>query len=245
MNKWVNKWIRVYLKCYINLILYHRNVYPEVSFDITTYQGFNLPQSIPINRHVGLQNYIEELIEDLLSKILKIYRFSICITSFEDNICVEKYVLDFGEFKHIENIGTLQESEVFDEFRSSLNSLISILEKMPPISDDTVTFEATINVIDMQLGENSQDISTITNEEQKLEYERDTNWTKSEEDDNNGIHLSKSDSLYLPKTKMTSIVGCDVGPLIIYAYCEQLLTADERVNKIYPTSDTPELISSI
>ena len=32
------------------------DIYPQGSFDLTTFQGFNLPQFIPITRHPGLQN---------------------------------------------------------------------------------------------------------------------------------------------------------------------------------------------
>ena len=103
MNKWVYKWIRVYLKCYVNLILYYRNVYPRESFDFTTYQGFNLPQFTPVTRHPGLQDYIENLILDLLTKITHIYKISILILDQQYDICLEKYTLDFTEFKHLKS----------------------------------------------------------------------------------------------------------------------------------------------
>ena len=223
MNKWVTKWIKIYLKCFINLILFHRNVYPSVSFDFTTYQAFNLPQFIPINRHPDLQEYIEELILDVISKLTHIYRFCICIIDKENGLRIEKYVLDFGEFQHQQSNeqddDVINETEVFDEFRSSLNSLISHLEKLNAIKDDAVSFEVVINAIDLELGHRGME--NIKNLDAKLGYDRDINWTKAHEDENLPEETEHV-GLYKPKINMTSLVGCDVGPLIIHQFCERL-----------------------
>lgn len=230
MNKWVYKWIRIYLKCYINLILYYRNVYPRESFDYTTYQGFNLPQFIPITRHPGLQDYIENLILDLLSKITHIYKISILILDQQYDICLEKYTLDFTEFKHIQsrnsnndeddnvNDELINETEVFDVFRSSLNSLINKLETLSKIKDDTVKFNVIINTVEMELG-HAKDIGwNLNNKEDMNKFENDTNWTlcQNEDDENFHIELKKAQ----PTIKMISLVGCDIGSIIIHNYIE-------------------------
>lgn len=244
MNFWVEKWIRVYLKCFINLILYQRNIYPEASFDFTTYQAFNLPQYTPINRHPGLQEYIEELILDILSKLLHVYGICVCVVTKEDSICIERYVLGFDEFQHVDNVGTLSESDVFDEFRSSLNSLIAHLEKLNPIKDDKVTFEVIINTMEMQLGHKPQNMERMKTADDRLEFDRDTNWTKCEEDE--GLPESEENmGVYNAKIKMTSLVGCDVSPLIIHHHCERLLVSDGSLDNIYQTTQDDNTFASI
>lgn len=241
MNYWIEKWLKVYLKCFINSILFHRNVYPAESFDITTYQAFDLPQFTPVNRHPGLQKYIEELILDLLSKLIHIYGLCLCVVTKEDNVCVERYVLSFDEFRHVDEVGTLSESEVFEEFRSSLNSLTAHLEKLDPIKDDTVAFEVIINTMEMQLGHKPQGNERLKNQEAKLAFERETNWTKCEEDEG----LPENLGVYKPKIKMTSLAGCDVGPLIIHNHCEKLLVSDGSLNGVYVTSQDSSILGSL
>lgn len=242
MNIWVEKWIRVYLKCFINLILYQRNVYPAASFDITTYEAFSLPQFTPVNRHPQLQEYIEELILDLLDKLVHIYGISLCVVTKENGICVERYVLRFDEFQHVDNVGVLSEDEVFDEFRSSLNSLTAHLEKQPPIKDNTVTFEVIINTLEMQLGHRPREMEPLRTLEDKLAFDRDTNWTKCEEDE--GLpDPDQSKGIYRPKIKMTSLVGCDVGPLVIRHHSESLVVTDNSLDKIYCSLQEESLTS--
>ena len=257
MNKWINKWLRVYLKCYINLILYYRNVYPETTFDLTTFQGFNLPQYIPINRDETLQNYIEELITDLISKLNHIYRVGICIIDSKTGYCIEKYALDFGEFQHFSDkekeerqMSLIKETDVFDEFRSSLNSLTSKLEKMDKILDNTVTFEIVINTLEMNLGHGVVDTITNREDDETLQFERDTNWVKMKEDDNlpnpemknnvsaedDGIIVSQPEhqsQLHRPKIRMTALAGCDIGPFVIHNYIEKLLMDSAATEGVY------------
>lgn len=279
MNKWVHKWIKIYLKCYINLILYYRNVYPKESFNVTTYQGFNLPQFMPITRHPDLQDYIEELINDLISKLSHVYKLSIVVLDQTYDICLEKFVLDFSEFKHIthgekdegvngndekqqnddrdhkdnldeygdEDINlNIEESEVFDEFRSSLNSLINKLESLPQIKDDTVTFNIMISVVNMELG-HAKDVGWNIDSNEKLRaFERDINWAKCrDEDDDNFVNIKNQ----LPQIKMISLIGCDIGPLIIHNYMELLqLNKMEKIplkiSDIYNVSDSDMSILS-
>lgn len=244
MNKLIHKWIQVYLKCYINLILYHRNLYPAASFDFTTYQAFNLPQFIPINRHSGLQSYIEELIDDILSKILHIYKVSVCIVTKDEGTCIERYVLDFGEFRHVDEIGSLSESEVYDEFRSSLNSLISKLEKLTPINDDLVTFEIAINTTELRLGQLAESMRDTSNEREAKEFNRDTNWVKCKEEDYipySGVQNGPICS----KIKMISLVGCDIGPLVIYNYLEQLISTADNLSCLHANKRSLNIPSSL
>ncbi|EJS43346.1 rev7p [Saccharomyces arboricola H-6] len=241
MNKWVEKWLKVYLKCYINLVLFYRNVYPPQSFDFTTYQSFNLPQYAPINRHPALIDYIEELILDILSKLTHTYRFCIGIINKHNDLCIEKYVLDFGEFQHVdEDDQIITETEVFDEFRSSLNSLILHLEKLPKINDDSITFEIAINVVELELGHKLDRTRKVDNLEEKLEIERDSNWIKCQEDAN----LPGGNAFQSPKIKLSSLVGCDVGPLIIHQFSEKLICSgnDEILDGVYSQYEEDESI---
>lgn len=243
MNKWVEKWLKVYLKCYINLILFYRNVYPPQSFDFTTFQSFNLPQYVPINRHPALIDYIEELILDTLSKLTHIYRFSVCIINKQNDLCIEKYVLDFGELQHVnKNDQVITETEVFDEFRSSLNSLILHLEKMPKINDNSVTFEVTINAVELELGHKLDTRKNVDNSEEKLEVERDSNWVKCQEDAN--LPDEDTSAFQHPKIKLFSLVGCDVGPLIIHQFSEKLISSgdDKILDGVYSQYEEGESI---
>lgn len=220
MNKWVFKWIRIYLKCYINLILCYRNVYPRESFDLTTYQGFNLPQFIPITRHPGLQDYIENLILDLLTKITHIYKISILILDQQYDICLEKYTLDFSDFKHLQSTDNSNnnETEVFDTFRSSLNSLINKLETLPKIKDDTVKFNVIINTVELELG-HAKDVGwRLDNKEDLNKFEYDTNWTICKDEDNENFFIDVNK--IQPTIKMISLIGCNIGPIIIHNYIE-------------------------
>lgn len=233
--------MKIYLKCFINSILYHRNVYPAASFDITTYQAFNLPQFTPMNRHPEVQDYIEELVLDVLSKLVHIYGLSVCVVTKEDDICIERYVLSFDEFRHVDDVGTLTESEVFDEFRSSFNSLTAHLEKLDPIRDDTVVFEVIINTMELELGHLPQGRERLKSKEDKLEFERETNWTKCDEDEG----LPENIGVIKPKIKMSSLVGCDVGPLIIRNHCEKLLVSDSSLNNVYIASQGSNVLRSL
>ncbi|QLQ78920.1 hypothetical protein HG537_0B02680 [Torulaspora globosa] len=241
MNIWIEKWLKIYLKCFINSILYHRNVYPIDSFDITTYQAFNLPQFTPMNRHPEVQEYIEELVLDILSKLVHIYGISVCLVTKDDNICIERYVLSFDEFRHVDDVNTITESEVFDEFRSSFNSLTAHLEKLDRIRDDTVEFEVIINTMEMELGHGNRDIERLRSQKDKFEFERDINWTKCDEDEG----LPENIGIFKPKIKMSSLVGCDVGPLIIRNHCEKLLVSDNSLNNVYVTSQSGNGLGSL
>lgn len=207
-------------------------MYPAASFDFTTYQAFDLPQFTPMNRHPGLQNYIEELVLDLISKLSHIYSLSLCIVSKEDNTCIERYVLSFHEFRHVDDIGLLSETDVFDEFRSCLNSLTAHLETLPYVKDDKVTFETVINTMDMELGHRPENMTTLKTRQDLLAFNRATNWTKCQEDEGypNG---NENLGMYNPKIKMTSLVGCDVGPLIIQQHCEKLLASEKDLESFY------------
>ena len=267
MNNWVEKWLKIYLKCFVNLVLYHRNVYPASTFDLTTFQGFNLPQFLPINRSKVLQDYIEELILDILDKLPYVYLISLCIIDCKDNLCIEKYCLDFGEFRHVSG-GTdadnkkdsmpLKETDVFDEFRSSLNSLILQLERLPSIRDETVTFEVTLNTVDLGLGHGVIDMVARQDTDEVLQFERDTNWVRLKEDE---VLASRPrsvvghkgevadevsiDETIQPKIRMISLVSCDLDPLVIHGYVELLLTSDEIASNVYTPTTSPANESNI
>lgn len=240
MNYFIEKWIGVYLKCFINLILCHRNVYPKSSFTYTTYQGFNLPQYLPITRHHGLNSYIEEFISDLLGKLDHVYHLSLFVISKHNGWAIERYVLDFGQFQHGQPVDkdiVLKEGEVYDEFRSSLNSLITYLEKQTPIRDDTVTFEFVIDTIEMALGRKfGIDMDPKTSKSQVVDFERDTNWIRYHEDQN--VPDGKEHSgAYKPKLKVTALIGCDWGPICIQQYNERLIVPNKGLSQVYYDDD--------
>lgn len=223
MNGFIEKWLKIYLKCFVNVVLYYRNVYPSESFDWTTYQAFNLPRYIPINRHPGLQKYIEELVVDVLGKLPHVHRFNLLIVTQED-VCVERYVLDFGEFIHDTASIEVHETQVFDEFRSCLNSLISKLEKLPSIGPNKVTFSATLDAVSIGLGHSVHAVKTVQGRQM---LEQSVNWTKCKAD--TFANTFETSQEYKPKIKVTSMVGCDIGPMVIYQFMERLLPPDSAL----------------
>ncbi|CUS23620.1 LAQU0S11e00408g1_1 [Lachancea quebecensis] len=235
MYRVVEKWLQIYFKCIINVILYYRNVYPRESFDWTTYQAFNLPRHIPLNRHPQLQEYVETLITDVISKLEHIKNFNLRIVNQEDGVCIERYVLDFSEFRHNEVENTTEE-DVFDEMRSSLNSLIAQLEKLPKVRPGSVTFEVVIDSEGLELGHKMNRVHTL---KERLEQERDTNWVKCSEDSFTVEPNSRRSED--PRIKMISLAGCDSGPLVIYQFIERLLApSGESLSQVYESSQTSE-----
>ncbi|SSD60648.1 uncharacterized protein SCODWIG_02409 [Saccharomycodes ludwigii] len=168
----------IYLKCWINIILYYRNVYPLTSFTLTTFNVFNLPQQIPINRNPKLINYIETLIADVVDdKLINLSLSSITVAIIEiennnetikgkthitnDNVIVEKYILDFQEFQY-DNIklssspnddDACGKEMIFQEFRSSLNNFTNFIKNLPyGFKDGQVKFKVFIECLDQMLG---------------------------------------------------------------------------------------------
>lgn len=212
---------------------------------------------MPINRNEKVQAYIEELIIDLIGKLNHIYRVGICIIDIKNGFCIEKYVLDFGDFKHYTDSveedrvsSMLAETDVFDEFRSSLNSLLSKLEKMDNIKNGAVTFEIVINTLEMNLGHGIVDTMIDKEADQTLQFERDTNWTKMKEDENlpdpqpkdmsrledDHIIVNQAETLSQfrkPKIRMSSLIGCDINPFIIHSYIEKLVLPENCFNDVY------------
>lgn len=196
---------------------------------MTTFQAFNLPQFIPINRHPGLQEYLETLIDDIMNRLHHIYRVNLCILIPESRICIEKYTLDFGEFQHVDEVGSLQEVEVYDEFRSSLNSAIKYVEQLAPVRNNSVTFEVVINAVELSLG-HPKGVYRERDDEQENGTE---DWVKCEENENFNL-AEQTNGEFLNKIKMTALVGCDIGPLVIHHFSQRLITNNtDMLQKIY------------
>ncbi|CAL9733872.1 DNA polymerase zeta processivity subunit [Monosporozyma servazzii] len=191
-----------------------------------------------MTRHPGLEKYIEDWIQDILTKLTHIYKVSILILDQTYDIVLERYILDFSEFKHLEDMN-LNETEVFDEFRSSLNSLINKVSTLSPIKDNTVTFNFMINSVYMELGHGKDVGWNLSNQEQLQKFENDTNWTRvHDEDKQNFINVKEK-----PVIKMVSLIGCDIGSLIIHNYMEllQLNKIEQiplKINDIYDVPST-------
>ncbi|SCU94153.1 LAFA_0F20208g1_1 [Lachancea sp. 'fantastica'] len=213
----VSKWLQVYLKCYVNVILYYRNVYPKEAFDWTSFQAFNLPRHVPMNRHPELQNYIETMVVDVISKLQAVRHFNLRIIQQDDGACLERFTLDFGELRHDDDC-TVQEPQIFDELRSSLNSLISRLEKLPQIKPNTVAFEIVIDSAGLSLG---RKVNRVQNLKERLAQEQDSNWVKCAEEP-----FVSSSQERRPRIKMITLSGCDVGPLVIYQFMELLINTE-------------------
>ncbi|CEP62113.1 Rev7p LALA0_S04e08130g [Lachancea lanzarotensis] len=224
----VSKWLQVYLKCYVNVILYYRNVYPKEAFDWTSFQAFNLPRHVPMNRHPGLQGYIETMVVDIISKLQAVRHFNVRIIQQDDGACIERYALDFGELRH-DQVSDVKETDVFDELRSSLNSLISRLEKLPQIKPNTVAFDIVIDSVGLNLG---RKMNRVQNLKERLAQEQDSNWVKCAEEP--FISSSQERS---PRIKMITLTGCDAGPLVIYQFMEVLIDAEASF-RIYETSSS-------
>ncbi|SCU85208.1 LAMI_0C10484g1_1 [Lachancea mirantina] len=246
MNENTGKWLKVYLKCFINAVLDFRNVYPQESFDWTTYQAFNLPRHIPINRHPQVSQYIETLIEDLLSKLGNIRTFNLNIVRCDDRACIENYAIDFSELRHWDT-ELVSETEVFDELRSSLNGLLSQLEKLPKIKPGTVTFEIIIEGPDLNLG---REAGRVLNETEKRHLEQNVNWTKTGENQFQGkitnSELGNEIQGFGPKVKLTSIAGCDSGPIVFYVYTQRIIAPkDSQLLDIYESYSQEEFQLSL
>ncbi|SCU86527.1 LAME_0D06546g1_1 [Lachancea meyersii CBS 8951] len=223
----ISKWLKVFLKCYVNVILYYRNVYPKEAFDWTSFQAFNLPRYMPMNRHPGLQNYIETMVTDVLSKLEAVQHFNLRIIQQDDGACVERYALDFGELRH-QDTSELQEPQIFDQLRSSLNSLIARLEKLPNVKPATVTFEIVIDSIGLSLGKK---MSRVQNAKERQTQEQDSNWAKcTEEPFLSNPQQSK------PRIKLITLTGCDAGPFVIYQFMEMLISNPEASSQVYESS---------
>lgn len=219
------------------MILYYRNVYPEESFDWTSYQAFNLPRHVPVNRHPGLQEYIETLVTDVLTKLESICNFNLRIVNLDDGACIERFALDFSEFRH-EELKDTTEDQVFDQFRSSLNSLIAQLEKLPKVKPGSVTFEIVLDAIGLSLGHKMSRVQTL---KEKVEQDQDTNWVKCAEEGFNPDRVSAQSYTSHPRIKMVSLTGCDVGPLVMYQFMQTLLEPNrETAFQIYESTSSAE-----
>ncbi|AET40133.1 Rev7p Ecym_5378 [Eremothecium cymbalariae DBVPG len=228
MNKGVEKWLKLYLKCFINIVLYYRNVYPPESFNWSRYQAFNLPRHLPVTRHQGLEQYIEELSNDLLTKLEHIRCFNLNIVTSDDSKSYgipsgqvwERYVLDFGDWIHHsdEDESKITEGLVFDELRACFNDLLKKLQKLPRVAPRLVTFEAIIEVFDLSLG---RDVHNVVTEEERLDLDRSLNWVKYSKDD-----YARADTTLalddVPEVQLTAVVGCDVGSMVINQYFERV-----------------------
>lgn len=113
------------------------------------------------------------------------------------------------------------------------------MEKLPKVNDDTITFEAVINAIELELGHKLDRNRRVDSLEEKAEIERDSNWVKCQEDEN----LPDSNGFQPPKIKLTSLVGSDVGPLIIHQFSEKLISGDDKIlNGVYSQYEEGESI---
>lgn len=237
------KWLKVYLKCYINLIFYHRNVYPAASFDLASYQGFNLPQFMPVNRHPVVKSYIEEFIDNFVARIQKMYRMNVCIVTTREERYIERYVLDFRNLlSRPDNSPKVYETQVYDGFRTSLNNLIRNLETLPRIHDGAVTFEFVGNALGLELGHSSDNLKTLDNPSQRKFYEQDMNWVKSDSEtpfSNSAeqIHMSSA-------VKMVPLVGVSVGSINLTSFTERLKINDRSLNYVYELDDSMVMVDA-
>ncbi|AMD22841.1 HHR072Wp [Eremothecium sinecaudum] len=243
MNEDIERWLRIYLKCFINAILYYRNVYPKESFAWTTYQAFNLPRHMPINRYPELQDYIDELILDVLSKLQHVRCFNLNIIRNKEtevdqpsSIQVwERYVLDFSDWVHGANEETTAneiEGQVFDELRAALNDLLRRIETLPSVRPGSVTFEACIDAIDLTLG---RTMTAVNTKEEKVSLDRSVNWVICHNDE-----FTRNQNLRFaidpPEVQFMPLIGCEVGPIIIGQYFERILLPKSTTDTIYEES---------
>lgn len=219
--KFVNKWLPIYIKCWIQLVWYHRDVYPRDTFCWTKYQGFHLPNHIPVNVNPKLQDYLDELCEDILSKLKHLNYFNLYICEYEnENNVIERYCLDFGDLNHLDYTTGEEDQEnlVFDEFRSSLFSLMAFLERLPRVQPGKYTFDIVIETVEMSLGHLGNEQLTNT-KENMIKLERDWNWikTKAQAQDFHTELLSQQ------RVKMHSLVGCDLKSLVFHQFAERVV----------------------
>lgn len=220
--KFVQKWLPVYIKAWIQLIWYHRDIYPRETFQWTKYHAFNLPNHIPVNIHPELQQYLDDLCDDLLDKIKQVHYLNLYICEYDDETnIIERYCLDFGDVNHLDKMeGVInQEDIVFDEFRSSLYSLLAYLEKLPLLRPGKYTFDIVIETVEMSLGHVSNENMNRT-KESITALERDWNWVKyrdSSKDFSGGTETQQQ------RVKMCSLNGCDLNSLVFHQFAERVI----------------------
>lgn len=80
--------LKLYLKVYINMILYHKQVYPANCFSnkLNSEQMFNLSIFLPVIRHPYLEEYIERVIESLVNDVLLVNFTHLLDNDFEEII---------------------------------------------------------------------------------------------------------------------------------------------------------------
>lgn len=178
-----------------------------------------------------------------MEKIEHIYRLNICVIDKENGWCLERYVLDFGEFQHgvvPEGISLTDELDVFDEFRASLNSLIVYLEKLVKIRDDTVIFDLIIDTVEMGLGHKVvTDPHRKFTEEEITAFDRDNLWVRYHQDQNLP-DPGMTSGFYKPKLKLTALVGCEWGSIRIQQFNERLLMPNKGLSQVYHDEDIAE-----
>lgn len=226
--KFIEKWLLVYLKAWIQLIWYHRDIYPRETFSWTDYHAFNLPSHIPVNVNPELQKYLDELCDDILSKLKQLHYLNLYICECDDeDYVIERYCLDFGDINHLDKTeaNTDQENLVFDEFRSSIYSLIAHLEKLPQLEPGKYTFDIVLETVEMSLGHMSNE-NLPRSKENVTNLERDWNWVKYKDPSNDFPSAGQSQE----RVKMYSLVGCDLNSLVFHQFAERLVPQDNNIS---------------
>ncbi|CDO93227.1 unnamed protein product [Kluyveromyces dobzhanskii CBS 2104] len=226
--KFVEKWLPVYIKAWIQLIWYHRDIYPRETFSWTNYHVFNLPNHIPVTVNPELLKYVDELCDDLLDKLKQLHYLNFYVCEYDDeNYVIERYCLDFGDINHLDKTegSTDQENVVFDEFRSSIHSLIAYLEKLPLLEPGKYTFDIVIETVEMSLGHMSNENLPRTKENMG-KLERDWNWIKYKDPSNDFSTANDTRQ----RVKMYSLVGCDLNSMVFHQFAERIVPQDSNIS---------------
>ncbi|AGO14213.1 AaceriAER420Cp [[Ashbya] aceris (nom. inval.)] len=226
----IEQWLLLYLKCFINAILYYRNVYPPESFSWSKYQAFNLPRHMPITRHQGLQEYIEELCLDVTSKLAHLRSFSLHIVSTGVSGTAgqlwERYILDFADWVH--GSSEVLEAEAFDSLRACLNDLLCKLEQLPAVAAGCVAVEPVVETFQLELGRAMRRVKTDSD---KLALDRDVNWVRCAEAQWTQRRSGQGSAAH--RVQMTPVAGFHAGPLAINQHFERAIVGPTTEDNIY------------
>ncbi|AAS53099.1 AER420Cp [Eremothecium gossypii ATCC 10895] len=226
----IEQWLLLYLKCFINAVLYYRNVYPPESFSWNKYQAFNLPRHMPITRHQGLQDYIEELCLDITSKLVHLRSFSLHIVGAgvagAAGQLWERYILDFAEWNH--GGGEVHESEAFDSLRACLNDLLCKLEQLPAVAPGRVAIEPIVETFQLELG---RAVGRVKTDSEKLALDRNVNWVRCAEAQWTQRRSGQGPMAH--RVQMTPVAGFHAGPLAINQHFERTIVGPTTEDNIY------------
>lgn len=178
-----------FLTSWLNIIALERNLYPATAFEQRN--CFNV--RVPHNRHPGVQQWQQTLIQELLSGLT--LRHLVALRAVvQSGDSTECYTIDLREFGSIapdysdKPIVDASFEELVDQFRATLLSFQSVIRKLSPLNTPP-QFEVTIETKGLRM--------------------REEQWVL----DNNNVSCINMDNV-------TAMPVVDCGPIVFYTSLE-------------------------